>query len=298
MHLVRFSLPGRGPALGVVPTKSQVVHDLGDAGPGGPLPWLRRLAREGAEGEQALGLAAAGAPGVATLAELEASAALLCPLEPPEVWAAGVTYLRSRQARDRESQGEESGSTPYDRVYEAERPELFFKATGARVVGPGGPAGLRGDSRWQVPEPELGLVLDQDGSILGYTLGDDLSARDIEGENVLYLPQAKIYRASCALGPAILPATLAGKGAHFAITCAVRRRGLLLWSGQASTASMRRSFGELVAHLGRHNWIPAGTVLLTGTGVVPPDDFSLEPGDEILITCPMLGTLRNVAASV
>ena len=301
-RFIRFDFPGRGPSVGLVRPRAGVadaVADLSAVEPAlhSPIPWLRRLAAEGAAAERDLGSRAAAAPLVATLDELEGSQALLPPVDAPEVWAAGVTYERSRDARDRETQVGAGGETPYDRVYVAARPELFFKATGYRVVGSGRPVGLRGDSRWQVPEPELGLVLDQDGTILGYTLGNDMSSRDIEGENPLYLPQAKVFRNSCTLGPALLPAG-GTAGGPFPITCAVRRRGATAWEGETSTAHMRRTFPELVAYLLRHNWVLAGTVLLTGTGLVPPDQFTLEPGDEVAISSPDIGTLRNVAARV
>ncbi len=302
LRFVRFDTPGRGPSLGLMrqgaaaaPGEERVA-DLTVLDPGrfaSPIPWLRRLLRDGTAATAELAAAAALAPVVATLSELEQSQALLPPVDAPEVWAAGVTYEHSRDARDRETQAGAAGQTPYDRVYAADRPELFFKATGARVVGPSRSVGLRGDSRWQVPEPELALVLDEDGGILGYTLGNDLSCRDIEGENPLYLPQAKIYRCSCALGPAVL-----GAGPtvpEFPVTCTVCRGGTVVWEAGTSTARMRRPFSALVAYLLRHNWLPAGSVLLTGTGVVPPEDFSLRDGDDIAISSPAIGTLRNVA---
>ena len=296
-RFVRFDYPGRRTSLGLV-LADDIVADLTAVAPAvvSPIPLLRRLARDTQAAEREVAVLAASAPRVATLAELEASGALLPPVEAPEVWAAGVTYERSRDARDRETKVGAAGETPYDRVYAADRPELFFKATGYRVVGSGRPVGLRGDSKWQVPEPELGLVVDQDGTILGYTLGNDMSSRDIEGENPLYLPQAKIFRNSCTLGPTVAIGGTAG--GPFPIACAVRRRGTVVWQGETSTAHMRRSFSELVGYLLRHNWVPAGTVLLTGTGLVPPDDFTLEPGDEVTISSPGIGTLRNVAALV
>jgi len=297
VRFCRFAHPLRGPSLGAVGGgPDEVVADLGALQPecSDPVPWLRRLQRE-ARAAADLGERIAAAPAIASLGELERGLALLPPVAAPEVWAAGVTYERSRDARDRETQVGAAGPTPYDRVYVAARPELFLKATGWRVVGPGRPVGLRSDSRWQVPEPELALVLDGDGAILGYTLGNDLSARDIEGENPLYLPQAKIFRSSCALGPTVRPAA-PGAEAPFPLACTVRRGGVVAWAAETSTAQMRRSFAELTAHLLRDNWVLPGTVLLTGTGVVPPDDFSLQPGDEIEIASPTLGVLRNVAA--
>ena len=299
MRLVRFTFLGRpGPYLGLIADGEETVRDLtATSAPGCPLPWLRHLLRNRDRAVREFAAAARLAPVVGTLAELEASRSLLPPVDCPEVWAAGVTYERSRDARDRETQVGGAGGTAYDRVYAAERPELFFKATGPRVRGTGAEVGLRGDSRWQVPEPELGLVLDEDGTILGYTLGNDMSSRDIEGENPLYLPQAKIYRCACALGPAVLPAAGVAP-AVFPIACRVLRDGAEAWSGETDTSHMRRGFAELVGYLSRHNWIPAGTVLLTGTGLVPPDDFTLRAGDVVEITSPAIGTLRNTAAWV
>jgi 2-dehydro-3-deoxy-D-arabinonate dehydratase len=214
---------------------------------------------------------------------------LLVPVAAPETWAAGVTYERSRQARVAESRVEDV----YDLVYEAQRPELFLKdAAGRRTVGPRGTIGVRGDASWSVPEPELALVLDAGGRALAVTIGNDVSSRDIEGANPLYLPQAKVYAGACALGPALLvPDDWA---APFAIELAVRdAEGAIVFEGSTSTASMRRSFDELVGYLARDNPVARGTVLLTGTGVVPPDDVSLQPGHHVEIHVPGIGTLVN-----
>jgi 2-dehydro-3-deoxy-D-arabinonate dehydratase len=217
----------------------------------------------------------------------------LPPVDRQEVWAAGVTYRRSREGRK-----EESGhGALYDHVYDSERPELFFKASPWRVVGPGGPVGVRADSAWDVPEAELGLVLNSAGELFGYTLGNDMSSRSIEGENPLYLPQAKIYDRSCALGPAIVPAWRAGPG-PFQITVRVLRDGLPAYEGSASTAALARRLDDLAAWLFRALEFPAGAVLLTGTGVVPTADFTLRPGDSIVISCPELGTLSNPVVAV
>jgi 2-dehydro-3-deoxy-D-arabinonate dehydratase len=298
MLLCRFDWPGRGPSLGVLPAAGGAVpvRDLGPEPPDGAVAWLRRALRGGGE---ELRRAAEDAPAAATLEELERAGLLLPPVPAPEVWAAGVTYERSREARDRESAAGSAGGTPYDRVYDAERPELFLKATAWRLAAPGRPMGLRGDSRWLVPEPELALVLDADGTILGYTLGNDLSARDIEGENPLYLPQAKIWRGSCSLGPAILPAGSpegrAAAEAGFEVGCTVRRGADVAWQASGSSRQMRRRPEELVSYLLRYNWIQPGTALLCGTGLVPPDAFCLAPGDGIEIASPGIGTLRNPA---
>jgi 2-dehydro-3-deoxy-D-arabinonate dehydratase len=212
------------------------------------------------------------------------------PLRPPEVWAAGVTFRRSREARRQESDHEQDA---YARVYDAERPELFLKANDWRVVGPGDAIGLRGDSTWQVPEPELGLVLGGRGQILGYLLGNDQTSRDIEGANTLYLPQAKLFAGSCALGPIVASPTVAGPLADLAIDLRVDREGAPVWEDRSSLADLRRDPVELVGFLRRDNPIRPGTVLLTGTGLVPPESFSLEPGDVVEISADGLGTLRN-----
>ena len=227
---------------------------------------------------------------VQTLA-LPAPYRLLLPVEPLEVWCAGVTYERSRDARI-----EESGSDIYALVYEADRPELFLKdAACRRTVGPFERVGVRSDSTWNVPEPEIGLVLGARGAIAGLTIGNDVSSRDIEGANPLYLPQAKVYAGACALGPAVyVPDDL---DAPLAIELRIAGTdGTELFRGETSTARMKRSFTELVDYLLRDNPVPAGSVLLTGTGVVPPDDFTLEPGHRVEIHVPEIGTLVNTVA--
>ncbi len=215
----------------------------------------------------------------------------LAPIGSQEVWAAGVTYLRSRTARMEEAR-DAGGGDFYDRVYAAERPELFFKATPRRVVGPGDAVRVRQDSRWSVPEPELALVVNARGTIVGYTIGNDMSARDIEGENPLYLPQAKIYTESCSLGPCILvsPEPLPP---DTPIELTVAREGVEAFRGQTALSQMRRTPEELVSFLFRENSFPDGCILLTGTGVVPPDDFTLRSKDVIRITIPPIGTLEN-----
>jgi 2-dehydro-3-deoxy-D-arabinonate dehydratase len=213
---------------------------------------------------------------------------LVLPLEPPEVWCAGVTYERSRDARIEESAVEDV----YSLVYDAERPELFLKdAACRRTVGPGEPVGIRSDSSWNVPEPEIGVVLGDAGEIAGVTIGNDVSSRDIEGANPLYLPQAKVYAGACALGPAVLmPVPDEPLELRLRI---LNASGAELFAGETSTASMKRSFEELVAFLVRDNPVPAGSVLLTGTGLVPPDDFTLEPGHLVEIEVPEIGILSN-----
>jgi 2-dehydro-3-deoxy-D-arabinonate dehydratase len=221
--------------------------------------------------------------------ELPAPYELLMPVEAPEVWCAGVTYERSRDARVDES----TIKDVYTLVYDAERPELFLKdAACRRTVGPGRPIGVRTDSSWDVPEPEIGLVLGEGGAIDGYTIGNDVSSRTIEGENPLYLPQAKLFAGACAIGPAVLDAD--GTAAVFDLRLRIfGPAGEVLFSGETSTARMKRSFEELVAWLLRDNPVPPGSVLLTGTGLVPPDDFTLKPGQRVEIHVPGIGTLQN-----
>lgn len=218
---------------------------------------------------------------------------LLAPVDAPEVWAAGVTYLRSKEARNHETKDGGDSITCYDKVYDAERPELFMKSTSARTVGPGGDVCIRSDSNWQVPEPELGLVLDEDGRILGYTAGNDMSCRDIEGENPLYLPQAKIWRNSCSIGPAIRLADTVQNPYDLEIRLRIKRDDRTVVDESASTGQLKRKLEELAAFLKRDNALFAGTVLLTGTCIVPPDDFTLRSGDVIEIDITGIGTLVN-----
>ena len=263
------------------------------------------------EGERVLDVAAAGGP--ATLADaltmpladlrarLEAvrrtagegvpldAVALAAPIDRQEVWAAGVTYRRSRDARMEES----TQRDVYDRVYDADRPELFLKATPGRVVGPGETVAVRGDSTWDVPEPELALVLNRDGETAGYTIGNDVSSRSIEGENPLYLPQAKVYIACAALGPVIALAWELTDVSNLAIRLVIRRDGEVAFAGETSTNQIHRPLPDLVSYLFRHNEFPAGAALMTGTGIVPPPDFTLEDGNEVEIAIAGIGTLRN-----
>lgn len=215
---------------------------------------------------------------------------LLAPIDLQEVWAAGVTYKRSQAARMEESK---AGSVHYDKVYSADRPELFFKATAGRVSGPGEPVRVRFDSRWSVPEPEFTLVISDKNKLVGFTIGNDMSARDIEGENPLYLPQAKLYRQSCALGPWILiPETPLDRG-KTQISISIARKGKEAFRGSTDLGQMVRSFEELIGWLCRENDYPNGAFLLTGTGIVPPDDFALEDGDIVAMDVAGIGTLTN-----
>ncbi|MED4264007.1 fumarylacetoacetate hydrolase family protein [Priestia megaterium] len=219
---------------------------------------------------------------------------LLVPIIAQEVWASGVTYERSRDARNYEAtDGKLDATTFYDKVYDAERPEIFFKSTAARTVGPNQEVYIRSDSKWQIPEPELGLIISQEGEILGYTIGNDMSCRDIEGENPLYLPQAKVWKHSCSIGPAILLTESVKDPYDFDIICRIYRHGNLAVEGTASTRQLKRKFEELVSFLVRDNEIFDGTVLLTGTCIIPPNDFTLLEGDQIEIEIPSIGILKN-----
>jgi 2-dehydro-3-deoxy-D-arabinonate dehydratase len=219
-----------------------------------------------------------------------ASVTLLAPIDRQEVWAAGVTYKRSKVARMEESQG---AARFYDLVYEAARPELFFKANPHRVAGPGQPVRIRADATWNVPEPELTLVLNTRMRLVGFTIGNDMSSRDIEGENPLYLPQAKVYNACCGLGPWITLADAMPPRDEIGIQLAVKRGGKVAFHGETSIEQMARTFEDLIGWLGRDNSFPGGVLLLTGTGIVPKDDFTLEPGDLVEITIDGIGTLAN-----
>jgi 2-dehydro-3-deoxy-D-arabinonate dehydratase len=218
------------------------------------------------------------------------SVTLLPPVDQQEVWAAGVTYTRSRTARMEESAG---AAACYDMVYTAARPELFFKAIPYRVVGPDQPVRIRNDAIWSVPEPELALVLNSRMRLVGFTIGNDMSSRDIEGENPLYLPQAKVYNQSCALGPCITLTEGMPDRSDIGIHLAVLRKHGIAFEGRTSVGQMHRTFEDLIEHLGRDNTFRYGVVLLTGTGIVPDDDFRLRAGDIINITIDGIGTLVN-----
>jgi 2-dehydro-3-deoxy-D-arabinonate dehydratase len=220
------------------------------------------------------------------LAEIQ----LCAPVERQEVWAAGVTYLRSKTARMEES---DFSATAYDRVYAAERPELFFKSLAEKVAATGEPVGIRRDAKWNVPEPELALVLNSRGKVVGYTIGNDMSSRDIEGENLLYLPQAKIYRHSCALGPWVQLGATEAEARKWKIKIEIRRDGKSVFAGETSVGQIKRRFEELADFLFRSQSFPHGAVLFTGTGIVPPDTFTLQERDEIGIEITGIGWLRN-----
>lgn len=218
---------------------------------------------------------------------------ILAPIGSQEVWAAGVTYYRSRTARMEESKHAGGGSF-YDRVYAAERPEIFFKATPQRVVGPGGKMHLRSDSKWMVPEPELTLAINSRGEIIGFTIGNDLSCRDIEGENPLYLPQAKCFAACAGLGPCL--AIREAMPQETNIELEIIRGSATAFKGDTTLAQLKRTPPELAGFLFRDNTFPAGAFLMTGTGIVPPDDFTLQSGDVMKISIEGIGLLANVMA--
>ncbi len=217
---------------------------------------------------------------------------LLPPIGSQEIWAAGVTYMRSREARKDEAKGAGGGDF-YERVYEAERPELFFKANAFRTSGPGQKVRIRKDSVWNVPEPELTLVISSTGKIIGYTAGNDMSSRDIEGQNPLYLPQAKTYDLSAAIGPCIY---VSGSPLpeNTEIKLEILRKDMPVFTGAISIDQMKRKPGELIGYLFRETSFPAGCLLMTGTGIIPPNDFTLDRGDEIRITIGHIGTLMNI----
>ena len=254
--------------------------------------WLQAAAGRAQEAIAALEKIPASAQPVCSVEELldpERGPQLLGPLDQQEVWACGVTYKMSMTARMRESQQ----PTIYGRVYDAPRPEIFFKATPHRVVGPGEAVAIRADSTWDVPEPELALVITPKMEIVGYTAGNDMSSRDIEGQNPLYLAQAKIYNRCCALGPLVRLAQEGVNPLAWGVKLVIRRNGEMGFQGETSTSQIHRSLAELVEYLGRCNSFPAGIFVVTGTGIVPPDTFTLQEGDVVEITIEGIGTLRN-----
>jgi 2-dehydro-3-deoxy-D-arabinonate dehydratase len=220
---------------------------------------------------------------------------LLTPVESQEIWAAGVTYLRSKQARMEES---DFSARAYDHVYEAARPEIFFKAVPEKVVASGDAVGIRRDARWSVPEPELTLVINSSGSLVGFTIGNDMSSRDIEGENLLYLPQAKIYARSCAIGPWVVVGVGEDDVRQWTIQIEIHRAGQIVFAGDTRVDQIKRTFGELVDYLFRSQAFPRGAMLLTGAGIVPPDVFTLAEGDRVRITISGIGTLENTVMVV
>jgi 2-dehydro-3-deoxy-D-arabinonate dehydratase len=280
MRIVRFQEPGREPRLGLVaPDAPATVAELESDDVLAVLHGEREPTGRTIEALDAETL------------ELPSPFELLAPLVPPETWAAGVTYERSRDARVDESRVE--ARDVYSLVYDAERPELFMKdAVGRRTVGPGATVGVRSDASWTVPEPELALVLDAGGELLGATIGNDVTARDVEGANPLYLPQAKLFAAACAIGPAVLIPEDWSEPFEIELRL-LGPDGAVVYEAKTSSARMRRSFDELAEWLVRDNPVPAGSVLLTGTGLVPPDEVSLRPGQQVEIRIPRIGKLVN-----
>jgi 2-dehydro-3-deoxy-D-arabinonate dehydratase len=290
MHLCRFHHPDLGARLGLV--AEDQLHDISArwATMADFLRWSAGRAEVTAE----LAAFAGSSQPVAKIAGADqpptpGSLYLLKPTDAQEVWAAGVTYERSRVAREEES----AGSGIYDRVYTAERPELFLKATPSRTVGPYEPVAIRADSRWNVPEPELALLINPVLELVGFTVGNDMSSRDIEGENPLYLPQAKVYGRCCALGPLVALRERVADPTNLPIRLRIARAGGTIFTGETSTRRIVRSYSDLISYLGRDNLFPDGAVLLTGTGIVPPDDITLEDGDEVTIAIEGIGELRN-----
>ncbi|HEY5042093.1 MAG TPA: fumarylacetoacetate hydrolase family protein [Verrucomicrobiae bacterium] len=235
-------------------------------------------------------IAGANLPRIA-LSEIQ----LLAPVGRQEVWAAGVTYLRSKAARMEES---DFSASAYDKVYAAERPEIFFKSLPQKVVAPGEAVGIRRDAKWNVPEPELALVLNSRGKIVGHTVGNDMSSRDIEGENLLYLPQAKTYDRSCALGPWIVLGTPEAQAREWTIKLDILRDGKNVFTGETSVSQIKRRFEELAEFLFRSQVFPHGAILLTGTGIIPPDTFTLNERDVVRIEISGIGVLENPVAVV
>lgn len=291
MRLVHFYHPESGVRLGV--QLDETVHDV--SGTFSTLAeWLMYSAGRVPEAIDELRAAAEASQIRFPVARFEnppdfTTTHWLPPVDVQEIWAAGVTYVRSRQARQEESS---DGGDVYARVYDAPRPELFFKAQGEKAVGHLDEVGIRADASWSVPEPELALVLNSALEVVGFTAGNDMSSRDIEGANPLYLPQAKVYTASCAVGDGILlePSTT---WPQTTIRLTIERAGVHVVDEHISTSQIHRSLTELVDYLGRSTEFPYGVVLLTGTGIVPPGDFTLQAGDEITVAIDGIATLRN-----
>jgi 2-dehydro-3-deoxy-D-arabinonate dehydratase len=284
IKIVRFQAAQGSPRLGLL--RGNTVHDLTAAG----FSCLTALLESPNPADLLAALPLRQLSSVAV-----SKVRLLAPVAAQEVWAVGVTYLRSKKARMDES---DFSATAYDRVYDAPRPELFFKSQPSKVSGPGGPVGIRKDARWNVPEPELALVFNSRGDLVGYTAGNDMSSRDIEGENLLYLPQAKIYRHSCALGPCLVLGRTEEQVRRWKISIEIRRRGRPVFLGRTAVSRIKRSFAELQDYLFRSQDFPTGAVLLTGTGVIPPDNFTLAAGDVVRIAIGDVGLLENTVVRV
>jgi 2-dehydro-3-deoxy-D-arabinonate dehydratase len=283
MKLCRFETPERKARIGLI-TDEPTLFDLSVTG----IASLQSVYE--ASGTELASLAKQNLPRY-SLADVR----LLTPVERQEVWAVGVTYLRSKKARMEES---DFSATAYDRVYDAPRPELFFKSLPEKVVGPGDAVGIRSDAKWSVPEPELAFVINSRGDIVGFTIGNDMSSRDIEGENLLYLPQAKIYEKSCAVGPVVVVGATETEARTWKIQLTIERKSARVFEAQTSVGQIKRPFSELVQYLFRSQKFPQGAILLTGTGVVPPDTFTLQAGDKITISISGIGILENTVTVV
>ncbi len=294
MKLLQFWLPGAGARVGVL--EGETVTDITAPEADSVLTLLRRAEAAGESLAAVAAQARARAPGASyPYSQLDGPpiqerAHLLLPLEPPAVWGAGVTYRRSAEFRDAETNAPRG---IYDKVYYGERPELFFKGTAAHCVGANGAIGIRSDSSFTAPEPEVALVLDSRGRIAAYTLADDVSAWDIERENPLYLPQSKIFLGCCALGPVLVTADEIADPSSIGLTCTIYRHGAAIFQGSTSIKQMRRSFADLIGFLTRHNSIPTGTVLMTGTGIIVENQHALREGDIVEIYSEAIGLLRN-----
>lgn len=294
-QLVRFFVPGSGQRIGV--RLNDTVYDMTTTVPS-VHQWLLDSVGKGDAAWDALrntDAATAQYP-AADLKNPPDKDALhrLAPVDVQDVWASGVTYERSRAARQEEAK---DGGDVYARVYLAQRPELFGKSRGDRVIGPHGEVGIRADSDWDVPEPELTLMLNSAGEVVGLTIGNDMSSRSIEGENPLYLPQAKIYEASCALGPGIVPWTSTDWPVT-TIQLAIMRGGIPVFEETIHTSRIHRTMPDLVEYLFRANPHPNGVALMTGTGIIPPSEFTLQAGDVVSITIDLIGTLTNTVKVV
>ena len=281
MGLAYFTLDGGEPRFGLI--VGEQVIDLAQSG--GPASLSAALQMPAAELQSALSAAVDAPMGGMPLM----SVTLRAPIDRQEVWAAGVTYLRSRDARMEES----SQRDVYDRVYGADRPELFLKATPNRVSGPGEAIAIRGDSGWDVPEPELAILVNTRGELVGYTIGNDVSSRSIEGENPLYLPQAKVYSRCAALGPTVMTVDELRDVSNLEIQLTIRRGATALFQDSTATSQLHRKLSDLIAYLLRDNEYPAGVFLMTGTGIVPPSEFTLQDGDEVEIRIAGIGSLVN-----
>ena len=291
--LVRFHHPEMGADARVGLLVDGAIYDISHAVPS-VASWLRQSAGRVASAIADLEQLPNQAEGRFLMADfatepLPDQPHLLAPVDEQEVWAAGVTYERSRAARQEEAQ---DGGDVYARVYAAERPEIFFKAQGWRVVAPGGEVGIRSDATWSIPEPELCVVFNPNLEVVGFTAGNDMSSRDIEGANPLYLPQAKVYTASCAIGPGIV-LNAASDWPQTTIGLSVERGGSVVFEDDVHTSRIKRSIGELGRYLGHSYSIPDGAALLTGTGVVPPSDFTLAAGDVVTVRIDGIGELKN-----